>query len=75
MEDAGVYFDLFDARAVEFFEGRDDASLLAGAGGSVYEEVREVAALGLDEVVLVCVGAVDMEGPTRALRRSESSGW
>lgn len=75
MEDASVYFDLFDAGPIEFFEGRDDAGFLACAGRSVYEEMGEVAALGLDEVVLVCVGAVDMEGPTRALRRSESSGW
>jgi hypothetical protein len=50
LEDARVDFDLFDARAVELFERGDDAGLLAGAGGSVDEEVGEVAALGLDVV-------------------------
>lgn len=47
MEDAGVYFDLFDAGAVEFFESCYYAGFLSGAGGTVDEEMREVAALGL----------------------------
>lgn len=47
LENAGVNFDLFDAGAVELPEGGEDAGFLAGAGGTVDEEVREVAALCL----------------------------
>lgn len=50
MEDAGVDFDFFDAGAVELAEGRDDAGLFTGAGGAVYEEVGEVAGVGLGGV-------------------------
>lgn len=47
MEDACVNFDLLDTRAVELFEGCDDAGFLAGAGGTIDEEMGEVAALSL----------------------------
>jgi hypothetical protein len=50
LEDAGIYLDFLDTGAVEFFEGRDDASLLSGARRSVDEEMREVTALGLWEL-------------------------
>lgn len=35
LEDARVDLDLFDAGAVQFAQGGDDAGLFAGAGGSV----------------------------------------
>jgi hypothetical protein len=48
LEDAGVDFDLFDTWSVEFFKGCDYPSLLARAGGTVDEEVREIPALSLE---------------------------
>lgn len=47
LEDARVDFDLFDTRTVELFEGCDNPRLLASAGGTINEEMREVAALRL----------------------------
>jgi hypothetical protein len=78
LENARVDLDLFDTRAIEFFEGCDDASLFAGTGWTVYEEMWEVAALCLwkdvrleDRSNKVSNWAV----LTRARRRSDSSGW
>jgi hypothetical protein len=48
LKDAGIDFDFLDAGTVEFFEGCYDAGFLTSAGGSVDEEVREVARLCLD---------------------------
>lgn len=47
LEHAGVDLDLLDAGAVQLAEGSYYASFLAGAAGTVDEEVRKVAALGL----------------------------
>ncbi len=47
LEDAGVDFYLLHAWAVEFFEGCNDAGLLACAGRAVHEQVREVTGLCL----------------------------
>lgn len=47
LEDASVDFNFFDARAVEFFESRDDAGFFASTGRAVDEEVWEVAGLCL----------------------------
>jgi hypothetical protein len=47
LEDARVDLDLLDTGAVEFFEGRDDTSLLAGTGWAVDKEMWKVTALCL----------------------------
>lgn len=47
LEDARVDFDLFDAGAVELFEGGDDACFLACSRGAVDEQVGKVTALCL----------------------------
>lgn len=47
LEDTRIDLDLFDTRAIEFFEGCDDARFLACSRRAVYEEMREVAALCL----------------------------
>jgi len=47
LKDAGVDFDLLDTRPVELLERCDNAGLLACAGRSVYEEMREITALCL----------------------------
>jgi hypothetical protein len=47
LEDASVDLDLLDTWAIELFQGCDDAGFLAGAGGTVDEEVGEVATLCL----------------------------
>jgi hypothetical protein len=48
LEDTGVDLDLLDAGAVEFLQSGYYPRLLPGAGGSVDEDVRKVAALRLD---------------------------
>ncbi len=50
LEHAGINFNLFDAWAVEFFQGCDDAGFLPGARGPVYEEMREITALCLQNL-------------------------
>ena len=47
LEDPGINLDLFYARTVELSESRYDTSLLTGARGSVYEQMRKVSALRL----------------------------
>lgn len=47
LENAGVDFDLLDTRAIELLERCNNASLLACARGSVYEEMGKVTALCL----------------------------
>lgn len=74
MEDSRVNFDLLDTEAVELAEGGDDACFLAGAGGTVDEEVGEVSALrlrwGMSRGVWGGIG-----GLTRLRSRSERSSW
>jgi hypothetical protein len=52
LEDAGVDLDLFDAGAVELFQGCDDAGFLSCTRRAVDEEMGEVPALSLREVSL-----------------------
>lgn len=42
LEDTRIDLDLFDSRAVELFERRNDAGLLSGARRAVDEQVGEV---------------------------------
>lgn len=59
LEDSSVDFDLLDSGAVQFLECRNDPSLLACAGRSVYQEMREVTALRLYPSSNACqLGAV-----------------
>ena len=77
LEDARIDFNLFDTGAVEFFERRNNARLLACARGTVYKEMWEIAALCLQCHLLDALqnaGAI-AELLTRARKRSESSGW
>lgn len=51
LEDARVDLDLFHAGPVQFFQCRDYAGLLPGAGGTVDQEMREVSTLSLEDAV------------------------
>lgn len=74
MEDARVDLYFLDAGAVELLQGCYNSGFLPCAGGAVDEEMREVAALGLE---LVSFGGRGKEGTgrTRDRRRSERSLW
>jgi hypothetical protein len=76
LENARINLDLLDTGAIELFECCDNACLLASTRGSVYEKVWEITALsligGLLELFIYGCEAILL---TRALRRSESSGW
>lgn len=76
LEDTCINLDLFDTRAVEFFESCNNARLLACAGRPVHEEMWEVAALRLASAMLdaKCLVGNLFDFLTRARRRSESSG-
>jgi hypothetical protein len=60
LEDAGVDFDLLDARAVELFESGNYTGFLSCTGGTVDEEVREVAILSLLGVMLAVKAGEEM---------------
>jgi len=67
LEDSRIDFYLFDAGAVEFFEGGYYAGFLAGAGRTVDEEMGKVAILCLDGGRLVFRGGLGEEkGGVRA---------
>jgi predicted Rossmann-fold nucleotide-binding protein len=43
LEDTRIDFDLFNARAIELFECCDYTCFFPGTGGTVDEEMREIA--------------------------------
>lgn len=48
LEHSSIDLDLLDTRTVKLLQSSYDTGLLSSARGAVYEEVREVAALGLN---------------------------
>lgn len=76
-EDTRVNADFLSAGAVELFEGRDDAGLFAGTGRTVDKEVREVAGVGLSNMLQLV--ALVRHGfwmlPTSDFKRSVSLSW
>ena len=47
LEDTGIDLDFFYSGAEELLQRRNDSSLFAGAGWSVYKNVGEITGLGL----------------------------
>ena len=74
LKDTGVDLYLLDTRAVELFERCNDTRLLACTRRSIDEKMREVTTLCLWFCELE-KAAHAQETLTRALRRSDSSGW